>query len=245
MSTVPGIYKKLHAIMGEANYIQKSGENKFHGYKYASEADIKDKLHGLFVKHGVVFNVSIANQLSVQIHNTSKGAAQYRTTVTLAYRFIDVEDGSTMEGTFEGAGVDGEDKGVYKATTGALKYCLTTTFVIPTGDDPESANGDAPERAKKEKPANRGRESTTVGTPPPKPNGDSEYISEGQRNRLYAIVGKAKWEDAHVKALLSDFGVNSSKLIPKYGEAYDRICKIIENQDYAAYIDAKTNQAVS
>jgi hypothetical protein len=32
---------------------------------------------------------------------------------------------------------------VYKSSTGALKYALLTTFLIPTGDDPENDGGDA------------------------------------------------------------------------------------------------------
>jgi hypothetical protein len=36
-----------------------------------------------------------------------------------------------------GEGQDAGDKAVYKAMTGALKYCLLKTFLIPTGDDPE------------------------------------------------------------------------------------------------------------
>jgi hypothetical protein len=37
-----------------------------------------------------------------------------------------------------GEGQDAGDKGPYKAMTGAQKYALMKTFMIPTGDDPEA-----------------------------------------------------------------------------------------------------------
>lgn len=168
---VPGIYKKLHAIMSEANYIQKDKENPHFHYWYASEAAIKEKLHELFVKHRVVFNASAMNAQTVESHKNDKGKSQFRTTLDLAYRFFDIDDGSFVDGTMAGAGMDGEDKGTYKAITGALKYCLTSQFVIPTGDDPESENGERPKKEQKQ--PNRETTSTTIGapvmTPPPVP----------------------------------------------------------------------------
>lgn len=163
MSTIPGIYKKLHAIMSEANYIQKDKENPHFKYTYASEAAIKETLHGLFVKHKVVPTFSTCNQQATEIGRTSKGDPKFRTTLDLSYRFFDIEDGSLVEGTMCGAGVDGEDKGTYKAITGALKYCLTSQFIIPTGDDPENDNGE--KKQAKEKPAHRESTSTAIGRP--------------------------------------------------------------------------------
>lgn len=132
-----GIYKKLHAIMREADYIQKDKKNEHFKYTYASEAAIKEKIHELLVKYGVLFNASGINHQVCEYKKNDRGQAQYRTTLDITYRFIDVDDGSFIEGTMPGAGVDGEDKGTYKAITGAIKYILTSAFLIPTGDDPE------------------------------------------------------------------------------------------------------------
>lgn len=245
MST-PGIYKKMHAIMSEVNYIQKDKKNPHFGYSYASEAAIKDAMHGLFVKHGVLPQFSTVNQQIQEIRRDEKGKGRYRTTLDLTYRFIDIEDGSSIEGVTAGAGVDDEDKGTYKAITGALKYCLTSQFIIPTGDDPEGENGEAPKKDAK-KPANKGRESTVVGAPPAPPlplpiangNGSVEHITEKQVSRFIAIYMKKGWTDEDVKKLLADFGVHSRKLILK--KDYEQLCGIVENGDYAAYVDFKTN----
>lgn len=181
--TASGIYRKLHAIMSDANYIQKDKKNPFHGYKYASEAVIKEKLHELFVKHGVIPVFSVANHRIEEAAPTNKGNRQFRTTLDLNYRFVDISDGSSVEGTMPGCGIDGEDKGTYKAITGALKYCLTSQFVIPTGDDPE-----APNEKEKETVA---EPVTLVPAPPPTPAllvetkvEPSQYISQNQKSYM-------------------------------------------------------------
>jgi len=243
MSTVPGIYKKLHAIMSEANYIQKDKRNEFHRYSYASEAAIKEKIHELFVKHGVIPVFSAVNHFVAETAPTEKGKRQYRTTLDLAYTFYDIEDGSSVNGTIPGSGIDGEDKGTYKAITGALKYCLTSQFIIPTGDDPENEEGEKPKR-EAAKPANKQSQSTTIGAPPPRVEDQTQRdipcISEAQKNRFIAIYSKNKWADDDVKKLLADFGIHSRAAIPR-GRTYENLCAIVEKQSYAEYLDFKTN----
>lgn len=234
MST-PGIYKKLHSIMSECNYIQKDKKNDHFKYSYASEAAIKDALHGLFVKHGVIPCFSTAEHEVNEYKRNDKGQAQYRTTLALAYRFIDIEDGSEMAGVVHGSGVDGEDKGTYKALTGALKYCLTSTFVIPTGDDPEHENGDKPQRTAKPK-----VQSTTIGAAPHPQDSTDSYITDPQRKRFYAIYNKNGWTDEQVKELLAKKGIYSGKHIPK-GPTYESLCEIVEKQTYAEYVDYTSN----
>ncbi len=63
---------------------------------------------------------------------------QWKTTVTLSFTFCDGDTGATMQTIFKGEGIDVLDKGLPKALTAATKYFLQTTFLISTGDDPES-----------------------------------------------------------------------------------------------------------
>jgi hypothetical protein len=51
---------------------------------------------------------------------------------------MDTESDEIIEGSFEGSGIDQGDKALYKAITGGIKYILSSTFLIPTGDDPEN-----------------------------------------------------------------------------------------------------------
>lgn len=147
------ILKKMLAIMTDVDRIEKDGINDFHKYKYASEKIIKERLHAALVKHGVVFYITKAEQSVESV--TIKDKTERLTSTVLTYRFCDVESGEFIEGQGIGQGQDPGDKGSYKAITGALKYILTTSFLIPTGDDPEAdaetdrattkkANGKAP-----------------------------------------------------------------------------------------------------
>lgn len=121
------ILTKLHIIMSKVDFIVKDKTNTFHGYDYASESAIKETLHKLLVEHKVLFTLSAQN---LRRNDTL-------TDIDFEYGFYDIESGEVFKGTFVGTGEDKLDKGTYKAITGALKYILTSTFLIPTGDDPE------------------------------------------------------------------------------------------------------------
>ncbi|MFA5185389.1 MAG: ERF family protein [Patescibacteria group bacterium] len=135
------LYAKLHAIMSEVDYIQKDKTNTHHNYRYASEKAIKEKLHSAFVSHGVLFFLSVTD-VSNESVTTSNGNTEARTTAKMQYSFTDIESGEQFVGYFYGSGNDAGDKGLYKAITGAIKYILTSTFIIPTGDDPEEDDDD-------------------------------------------------------------------------------------------------------
>jgi len=131
------ILTKLHAIMGEVSYIQKDKKNAHQGYNYASEAAIKERLHAALVKHGVIFQLSTSYP---QVVNSV-------TWINCRYVFADKDSGEQIEGTFLGSGSARDEKGHYAAVTGAIKYILTSTFLIPTGDDPENDEPVKPAKA--------------------------------------------------------------------------------------------------
>jgi len=131
--------------MGEIDRIAKDKKNEFHNYQYASEQAIKEALHPLLVKHGVIFQPEFSN-LRREIYVTKNGIRGSVTDIDVEYTFHDVDTGEFIKGKSVGTGDDSADKGTYKAITGAIKYILTSTFLIPTGDDPEDtdANDTAP-----------------------------------------------------------------------------------------------------
>lgn len=131
------ILNKLHLIMSEVEYIQKDKTNAHFGYKFASEQAIKETLHPILVKHKVILQVSVKNPRR-EVYVSVKGGRGAITDLDVEYAFYDVDSGESLTGSFVGTGDDGADKGTYKAITGAIKYILTSTFLIPTGDDPEN-----------------------------------------------------------------------------------------------------------
>ena len=129
------LFQKLHKIMTEVGYLKKDKRNDFQKYNYLSEEQVKTKLHELFVKHGIIFTVNV---IDMDVQRVVSGGKDKATTgISVEYAFTDTDTAYTLDGTFTGYGEDAGDKGLYKAITGAIKYILTTTFLIPTGDDAE------------------------------------------------------------------------------------------------------------
>lgn len=135
MTTNTNILKKLSAIMAEAEYIQKDAKNAHGGYKYASEKAIKETLHPILAKHGVVFQLNCTAPVVLADTKT-----QY---LPVEYVFWDSESGESLSGNFVGSAHTRDEKAHYAAITGAIKYILTSTFLIPTGDDPENDKNEA------------------------------------------------------------------------------------------------------
>ncbi len=217
--TPKGLLKKLHAIMSEITYLTKDKINPHFKYNYLSEQAIKEAVQPQLIKHGVVFKLDV-NKVEQQGTLTS---------IWVSYTFADIETSDQINGSFYGYGVDNQDKGLYKAITGAIKYIMTSTFLIPTGDDPET---DSPDIQQKQ-PA------TLSGTPRARvelekavkayseaPSIKSAYITSGQAKRLWAIARSAGWEDVEVREFLIGRGYGSTEDIP--WKDYDGICQVLE-----------------
>lgn len=130
----------LHAVMEACGYVQKTGRNAFHGYKYAGEADLLDKLRPAMVQHGLLLLPSGKSVTGPDEHGNVTVAIEY----TLAHKDGDIWPEKLVAfGCGNDRAKNGSigDKGVYKALTGANKYLLFKLFQIETGDDPEQDDG--------------------------------------------------------------------------------------------------------
>lgn len=123
--------KKILSVMDEVQSVEKDGFNAFHKYKYTSDAAIVSAIRQSLIKNGLVV-------LPSQIACSQTGDL---TSLTVNYHVVDTESGESFDSAVVGYGQDKGDKGVYKAATGAEKYFLLKTFLIPTDDDPEKENG--------------------------------------------------------------------------------------------------------
>jgi len=130
------ILKALNDIMAEVGYVQKTGKNDFHDYKYMTEAGVLEKLRPAMVKAGLLLLPSISKIGAIDEWGN--------TTIEMSYTLAHV-DGDIWPTPliFGGCGGDRNkngvgDKGLYKAITGANKYMLFKLFQIETGDDPEN-----------------------------------------------------------------------------------------------------------
>jgi len=130
-SDLANLATKLSEIYDEVRAVEKTGENDYHGYTYVEEAQIVAKIRKALAERDIMLTSS-----TVDMKKSGKDGSL--TTVEMQYTFIDGETGAKITKHWYGEGKDDQDKGAYKAYTGATKYFLLKTFLVPTGDDPES-----------------------------------------------------------------------------------------------------------
>lgn len=151
---------KLARIMAEIETVAKTGYNDFHKYSYATEANILEAVRAklsaasIFIytstdKTEIITTVTRERRTMKDGTVVESEKASHITAVTTLHTIVDGESGEQFVVQGYGQGQDSGDKGGYKALTGAIKYFLLKTFMIPTGDDPEATDGNG---AKTEQP---------------------------------------------------------------------------------------------
>jgi hypothetical protein len=157
--------KELH----EKGKLTNGEVNEFDNYQYFSEAQYKELFTDLFSKHGIELFVDEVD------YGTFEGTDKqpYGRTVTLACTLIDIDTGFSETSKHTGEGLDRGDKAGYKATTGALKRFLSSTFLVATQDDPERED----EKPQKKTTAITKKSSQTL-------NNKKGTITQGQKNAI-------------------------------------------------------------
>jgi hypothetical protein len=132
------LYAKLARVFGKIHRVPKRGRNDFHKYDYATAADVLDAVRIPLAEENIFIFPKTEDVTQVEWITPKDKPIQWKTTVTLSFTFCDGDTGATMQTIFKGEGIDALDKGLPKALTAATKYFLQTTFLVSTGDDPES-----------------------------------------------------------------------------------------------------------
>lgn len=131
------IAKKFVEVMKDCSHVAKNGTNDFHRYKYATAADVLEKVNASLTKHGLA-SVVATNLLGSKEVTTAKGNIEQIVTVEVSVTLIDAESGESLTLKGLGSGQDPSDKAVAKAQTMAIKYCYLNSLAIATNDDPEA-----------------------------------------------------------------------------------------------------------
>lgn len=135
--TTLNLHQRILAIMRDVERIPKRGKNAFHGYTYATEADVEDAVRAALITHGVTM-LPILESLTERAITTRSGEAMV-VTARVTYRLTNADDpADTLTVTVAGSGQDAGDKAAMKAMTAASKYAALKAFHLPTGDDPEA-----------------------------------------------------------------------------------------------------------
>lgn len=123
--------------MRDCSHVSKNGSNEFHKYKYATAADVLEKVNASLTKHGLA-SVVTPNILNTQQITTAKGNVENLVTVEVVVTLIDPDSGETLTIKGLGSGQDANDKAVAKAQTMGIKYAYLNSLAIATSDDPEA-----------------------------------------------------------------------------------------------------------
>lgn len=131
------LQQKKNAVrkqLAEKGVLKKGGLNDYDHYSYFSEAQYKELFTKLLSDNGIEMKF---NELE---YDTFEGQGKQSNGRMPKIRFtlFDIETGFYEETDITGEGMDKGDKAGYKAYTGALKYFLADTFMVATGDDPET-----------------------------------------------------------------------------------------------------------
>ena len=198
------IAAKLTKIMQACSYVQKTGYNDFHKYKYATAADILEKANESMVQNNVA---SIVRPELIEFRDVqnARGATEHLATVRTTITLIDNDSGETIELIGMGSGQDSSDKAVMKAQTAALKYAWMMSLNISTGDDPEA---DTPEKPKADRPKAEQPKTEQTKPPPATP----QMATEAQRKKIDELRTACGWSTDDIKAEIAlTYKVKSSR----------------------------------
>ncbi len=137
----PGlIYQQISKAMSDVEAIGKDRNNTGQGYKFRGIDDVYNSLHPILAKHGIFTTTTVMNMQREERPSRS-GGIQTWSILTIHFRFY-AADGSFVDSTIIGEGMDSGDKASNKAMAVAHKYALMQIFAIPTEDakDPENEN---------------------------------------------------------------------------------------------------------
>lgn len=202
-----GLVRKLAEVMAAVHHIPKRGRNTFHGYDYATEADIVAVVRQELAARQVMLIPQVTGHERIELGTNKKGEPQSPVTLLhMSFTFIDGETGECEQRTWLGSGQDGGDKGIYKAMTGAAKYFLMKTFLMPTGDDPEEV---AERKEAKQREREADKEAKAQQREIKAPAGPSR-ISDHERREMVRVSIEHGWATADMKRLLAFHGFGSS-----------------------------------
>lgn len=132
------IYSAILGVTADVGAIGKDKKNQQQGFKYRGIDDVMNALQPAMVKHGIFVAPTILEQCREE-RQTSRGGNLIYSICTIKYTFY-AKDGSNVETTVIGEGMDSGDKATNKAMSIAFKYACFQVFCIPTEEmkDPDA-----------------------------------------------------------------------------------------------------------
>lgn len=192
------IYESINKVMSEIGAISKEQVNQVQKFKFRGIDDVMNALHPLLAKNKVFVVPNILEQLREERATKSGGNLIY-SVCKVQYTFF-AEDGTSIQASVIGEGMDSGDKATNKAMAIAFKYALFQVFCIPT-EEIKDPDADTPE-------------TSTVKT---------KKISDKKINTLYEIAKNVGYEPTKVvEVILKKYKCKPADMTE---EQYKEVCE--------------------
>lgn len=145
-----GIHAAISAIMAEIEPVGKTRENKGQNYKFRGIADVYKATQRIMAKHRVHISPHEIHEIITSERESKNGGAMFTVRAHIAFRMYH-EDGSFVQISTIGEGMDSGDKASNKAMSAAMKYALIQAFALPE-EQPDDSENESPEVAPKPAP---------------------------------------------------------------------------------------------
>lgn len=198
------IYESITKIMEEVPAIKKDKKNTQQNFKFRGIDDVMNALQPLLAKYKVFIVPEILEQKREE-RKSSKGGTLIYSICTIKYKFY-AEDGTSIEATTIGEGMDSGDKATNKAMAIAMKYALFQVFCIPTEEMKEPDGETPPESCLFQEQA-------------------AIKVTDVEAKSIYAIM-KKKGLNVE-KELKNNYGITNTNDLTK--EQYVKILKAVSN----------------
>lgn len=173
------IFKAISDVMAEIGAVGKKSKNQQQGFMYRGIDAVMNAINPALVKNKVFVVPEILEQTREE-RQTSKGGTLIYSICKVKYKFY-ADDGSFVEATVIGEGMDSGDKATNKAMSIAFKYACFQVFCIPTEEmvDPDAECHDVAPKSNKAQDA---------GVEPPQESNGGKKASEKQISYIKQIV---------------------------------------------------------
>ena len=138
------IFESINAIMAECPAIAKGQKNQQQGFMYRGIDVVMNVFQPLLAKYKVFAVPEVLDSIREERQTKSGGNLIY-TVLKIKYTFY-AEDGSHIEATVQGEGMDSADKSGNKAMSVAYKYAMFQVFCIPT-EEMKDPDAESPEES--------------------------------------------------------------------------------------------------
>lgn len=149
-----GLYKKIAAVTGAIETLEKDGRNQDQKYRYLTPGSVMAALKPLMATQQLAIVPHLVELAEIDSgQRASSGKPFIITRVSMHYHILDGDSGEELIVPWQGqAGTYADDKGLAKAQTIALRTFLIQLFQIPAEDpehDPDARDARPPQQAQR------------------------------------------------------------------------------------------------